>query len=89
MIKFSAQILIAAMPERVFDFTQDYGSRLRWDTFLKKAALTGGASRAGKGVRAWCVARNGLGMETEYVSFRRPDVTAPVHVPRVSRLLAV
>ncbi len=31
---------------------------------------------AGKGVKAYCVARNGLGMVTEYVSFNRPRVTA-------------
>jgi hypothetical protein len=26
--------------------------------------------------KAWCVSRHGIGMETEYVSFRRPEVTA-------------
>lgn len=36
----------------------------------------GGATKADKGVRAYCVAKNGFGMETEYVSFNRPKVTA-------------
>ncbi len=27
-------------------------------------------------MRAWCVAKNGLGMETEYVSFNPPKTTA-------------
>jgi hypothetical protein len=59
-----------------FDYTQDYSQRLIWDTFLKKADLIEGAITAGKGVKAYCVAKNGLGMVTEYVSFNRPKATA-------------
>src|SRR5690606_37564606 len=50
--------------------------RLVWDTFLKRAELVEGAVKADKGIKAYCVAHNGLGMETEYVSFNRPKVTA-------------
>jgi ribosome-associated toxin RatA of RatAB toxin-antitoxin module len=75
-IKFSETIIINKNPELVFDFTQDYNKRLLWDTFLKKAQLMDGATQAGKGAKAYCVARNGLGMITEYVSFNRPVVTA-------------
>jgi ribosome-associated toxin RatA of RatAB toxin-antitoxin module len=75
-IKFEESIIINSLPERVFDFTQDYSVRLRWDTFLKKADLLGGATEAGKGVKAYCVAYNGLGMVTEYITFNRPEVTA-------------
>jgi len=75
-IKFEESILIAQPPERVFDYTQDYSKRLTWDTFLKKADLIKGATEAGKGVQAYCVARNGLGMVTEYVTFNRPSTTA-------------
>lgn len=75
-IKFSEKITIAAEPAVVFDFTQDYANRLVWDTFLRKAVLTEGATSAALGVKAYCVAKNGLGMETEYVSFNRPKVTA-------------
>ncbi|MFT3823303.1 MAG: SRPBCC family protein [Chitinophagaceae bacterium] len=35
-----------------------------------------GATQAGKGVKAHCVAHNGIGMITEYVTFNRPKVTA-------------
>jgi ribosome-associated toxin RatA of RatAB toxin-antitoxin module len=28
------------------------------------------------GEKAWCVSKHGIGMQTEYVSFRRPEVTA-------------
>ena len=75
-IKFTESITIQETPEHVFDFTQDYHKRLSWDTFLKKAELINGALAAGMGVKAYCVAQNGLGMETEYVSFNRPKVTA-------------
>lgn len=75
-IKFSESICIEARIEKVFDFTQDYQKRLQWDTFLIRADLMDGATKAGIGVKAYCVAQNGLGMVTEYVSFNRPKVTA-------------
>jgi ribosome-associated toxin RatA of RatAB toxin-antitoxin module len=74
--KFTETILIDQKQERVFDFTQDYNKRLKWDTFLKKADLIDGAKIANKGVKAYCVAKNGLGMVTEYVTYNRPKVTA-------------
>ncbi|MEB0262471.1 MULTISPECIES: SRPBCC family protein [unclassified Mucilaginibacter] len=75
-IKFTESIIINTSQQVAFDFTQDYDTRLRWDTFLKKAELINGATEAGVGVKAWCVAKNGLGMETEYVSFNPPKATA-------------
>lgn len=75
-IKFSESIKINKPAEQVFDYTQDYNNRLAWDTFLKEAALINGAQTAGMHVKAYCVAHNGIGMETEYVSFNRPKVTA-------------
>jgi ribosome-associated toxin RatA of RatAB toxin-antitoxin module len=74
--KFSEKIKINGTQEIIFDYTQDYNNRLNWDTFLKKAELIDGATDANKGVKAFCVARNGMGMETEYVTFNRPKVTA-------------
>jgi len=75
-IKFSESIYIQTSQERAFDYTQDYKNRLVWDTFLTKAELINGATEAALAVRAYCVAHNGIGMETEYVSFNRPKVTA-------------
>jgi ribosome-associated toxin RatA of RatAB toxin-antitoxin module len=75
-IKFSECIEIPGGAESIFDYTQDYANRLSWDTFLTKAYLLNSARHPGKGVKAWCVAKNGLGMETEYISFTRPKVTA-------------
>lgn len=75
-IKFSETIIIKAKQEQVFDYTQDYSKRLKWDTFLRKADLMEGATTAEKGVIAYCVSKNGLGMVTEYVTFNKPKVTA-------------
>ncbi|HEY0019506.1 MAG TPA: SRPBCC family protein [Longimicrobium sp.] len=73
---FEDAILIRDTPDALFALTQDYGRRLRWDPFLRSAELVGGAKAAGPGVRAYCVAHNRLGMETEYVSFSPPNVAA-------------
>jgi len=75
-IKFTETIEIKCQPEFAFDYTQDYNQRLTWDTFLQKADLIEGATKADKGVKAYCVAKNGMGMVTEYVSFNRPKATA-------------
>jgi ribosome-associated toxin RatA of RatAB toxin-antitoxin module len=75
-IKFSESIIIDENSEQVFDLTQDYSQRLVWDTFLIRADLMDGATAPDKGVKAYCVAKNGLGMVTEYVTFNRPKVTA-------------
>lgn len=74
--RFSEKIIVNSSRESIFDYTQDYANRLKWDTFLKKAELIDGATAAGVGVKANCVAKNGLGMITEYVSFNRPEGTA-------------
>jgi hypothetical protein len=83
---FEHWIVIAATPAELFALTQDYGRRLQWDPFLQSAELLGGATAAGIGVRASCVAHSGLGMETEYVSFNPPRSCA-VKMTRGPRLI--
>lgn len=78
---------VRATPAALFALTQDYDRRLAWDPFLKEARLLNQARQPAVGVRAWCVARSGLGMETEYVSFQDPRVAA-VRMTRGPRLLA-
>ena len=75
-MNFEQSVVVSAPREVLFSLTQDYSRRLLWDPFLKSAALVGGATQAAVGVRALCVAHNGMGMETEYVSFNPPRVTA-------------
>ncbi|RZJ75956.1 MAG: SRPBCC family protein, partial [Flavobacterium sp.] len=45
-LKFSESILINAPREAVFDFTQDYNKRLKWDSFLIRAELINSATKA-------------------------------------------
>lgn len=75
-LKFTEKVIIHCSSLEAFDYTQDYDNRLKWDTFLKRAELMDGAKEADKGVKAYCVAKNGLGMVTEYVSFNKPKATA-------------
>jgi len=78
---------IAAPAADLFALSQNYTHRLRWDPFLREARLLDGAQSAALGVRAWCVAHNGLGMETTYVSFQPPTVVA-VKMTRGPRIIA-
>jgi ribosome-associated toxin RatA of RatAB toxin-antitoxin module len=77
MRTFESSVEIAAPPGELFALSQDYDRRLDWDPFLCEARLVGGAKEVAVGVRAWCVSRfPKLGMETEYVSYKPPTVTA-------------
>jgi hypothetical protein len=76
MPAFEHSVDIHADRTALFALTQDYDHRLSWDPFLKEARLLGGVERAAPGVRAWCAARAGWGMETEYVSLQAPEVAA-------------
>ena len=75
-MKFEHVAVVPGEPSEIFALTQDYSRRLSWDPFLRRAELVGGAVAPDVGVRAWCVARSGLGMETEYVTFDPPRRTA-------------
>jgi hypothetical protein len=75
MTTFSRSIVIGAPREWLFDVMQSYDRRLEWDEFLSEARLVD-ASAAAVGVKAWCVDREGRGMETIYVSFKRPERVA-------------
>lgn len=76
MPKIECSIKIKGDQSAIYDLTQNYNLRLLWDPFLKKAELLNGATQAAVGVRAWCVSKNGLGMETEYITLSPPDLTA-------------
>lgn len=87
MSVIACAIDIAAPAAPLFALSQDYNRRLRWDPFLREARLLDGAQSAAVGVRAWCVAHNGLGMETAYVSFQPPTVVA-VKMTRGPRIIS-
>lgn len=68
------EVAVPAAP--LFDLAQDYGLRLAWDPFLRDMKFRGGAREAAVGVRVWVRARNGLAMEVEYITLRRPEQVA-------------
>jgi len=75
-MNFEHSLVIEASAEDLFWLTQDYQRRLEWDPYLKSAKLLDGAAKADVGVKVLCVNHNGQQMETEYVSFNPPHVTA-------------
>ncbi len=81
---------IAAATAPLFDLAQDYGLRLTWDPFLRELAFRGGATEAAVGVRVWVRAHNGMTMEVEYLTLRRPEQVAMKMVagPRIFRQFA-
>src|SRR5262245_59192552 len=75
-MRFEQVAVVDGSLDEVFSLTQDYSRRLSWDPFLRQAVLLDGALEPTVGVRAWCVAQAGIGMETEYISFKPPHVVA-------------
>ena len=73
---FTCSMEINARQSALFALTQDYSRRLEWAPYLREARLVGNAREAGVGVKAWCVARSGLGMETVYLSYKPPQTVA-------------
>lgn len=71
--------VIPASASEVFQLLHDYDRRLEWDTLLQAAYLIDGAQMAALGVKSVCKGKTSLGgiaLETEYVTFRPPDVAA-------------
>lgn len=87
MPTIQAALDIEAPIAPLFDLAQDYGLRLTWDPFLREMAFRDGATEAAVGVRVWVRAHNGLTMEVEYLTLRRPEQVAMKMVagPRMFR----
>lgn len=61
-------------PAVAFAVSQTQGAiRKRWDPFIRRQHLVGGATVPGKGVRTYTVQRFGFAMESEYVSYHPPS----------------
>lgn len=71
-----SSIEIRARADEVFDLSQDYDLRLRWDPFLRSLQLLDGAPEPAVGARTRVHARNGLRMTVEFVVFDRPRTVA-------------
>ncbi len=74
MIRLSTKINAPAA--ELFALSQDYSRRLEWDTFLKEARVIHPDTVPSVGVKTYCKTWNGIGMETEYVTFKAPNVVA-------------
>lgn len=73
LIKYEFEI--ASSPEYLFNLTQDYALRAKWDTLTKEAFLVN-AEVAAKGELVRCTATNGMSMDTVYVAYEPNKVAA-------------
>ncbi len=53
----------------LFDFTQDFGERIKWDKQTKEIAFLDGCKKLEKGATVYTVSAEGIRMETEYLRF--------------------
>lgn len=63
-------------PEALFDLTQDYSVRLRWDPFPHSYRFLAPATGPEPGALVVVRARNGQSMTVRYVGYNRPGAAA-------------
>lgn len=66
----------------LFDFTQDFDERLKWDEQTKEIAFMDGCKKLEKGAKVCTVSAEGIRMETEYLSF---DHSKEISIRMVNR----
>lgn len=71
-----ASLDIQAPQDKLFNLSQDYQLRLRWDPFLQGLKFLDGATQTAVGVRVWVKAKNGLTMEVVHITVQAPEVVA-------------
>lgn len=68
-----AVVTVPVPPDLAFAVSQTTGEvRYRWDPFIREQHFIDDSTRPGKGVRTFTKSRHGLGMISEYVSYRPP-----------------
>ena len=68
-----SRLIVPVSPEVAFAVSQTQGAaRKRWDPFIRRQRLLGGATGPAKGVRTLTVQRFGFRMVSEYVSYAPP-----------------
>lgn len=72
-IKYSVEINATA--KELFELTQDYSKRTLWDPLTNEAFLVN-ADTAADGELVRCTAKNGMSMDTVYVSYKPNKVAA-------------
>lgn len=73
MPRVEATAVVGVAPAVAFAVSQTQGeARYRWDPFVRRQRLLGGATAPAKGVRTWTRSRHGLTMVSEYVAFSPP-----------------
>jgi hypothetical protein len=71
-ITVKEEILVAAPPERVFDYTQDYAHRAKWDDAVLEAKVVADAPER----MVWVRGPGGFESTLHYRLFDRPKMTS-------------
>jgi hypothetical protein len=70
----SKEIKINKDIDWLFDFTQDFNERLKWDKQTKEIAFMEGYKKLEKRAKVYTVSAEGIKMETEYLKFEPSKV---------------
>ncbi len=76
MATIEYQVLIQALPDKVYHISQDYACRYDWDPFPEQIELLHNARDIAVGVQVKVVARNGLKMIVEFIQIAPPKTAA-------------
>jgi ribosome-associated toxin RatA of RatAB toxin-antitoxin module len=74
-MRISVSRVVGVDRRRLFTWSQDYGRRLVWDSFLADAYLLD-ETTVEVGVDAFCRSQSGATMVSRYVAYRPPQVAA-------------
>lgn len=75
IMRISVSRTVGVDRRRLFTWSQDYGRRLVWDSFLTDAYLLDGMT-ADVGIDAFCRSTTGATMVSRYISYQPPQVAA-------------
>ena len=69
----SSEIEINKERHWLFEYTQDFSKRIKWDKQTRKIEFIGQESELKKGSLVYTESIEGIGMETEYLIFKKPE----------------
>ena len=69
----SSEIKINKERDWLFDYTQDFSERIKWDKQTRKIEFIGQENKLKKGSLVYTESKEGIGMDTEYLIFKKPE----------------
>ena len=73
LMEVSSEIKINKERDWLFDYTQDFSERIKWDKQTRKIEFIGQTNELKKGALVYTESKEGIGMDTEYLIFKKPE----------------